>query len=140
MPRPSLAPARIAPASADSTEVLALLRRIAADLHTLAAAAHPAGSRNEDAALGGLLRAIHACIADRVFSAGDLLVHAALPVAADLHAAIVATVRAANARKVGKALARAEGRHLGGFVVVRMDMDSTGILWCVRRVSQTQSP
>ena len=132
MPKPVALP--IAPAAADpAQEVITLLRQIAADLHTLATP-RPAGIAADDAALCGLLRAIDAAVGDRVFSAADLLIHARLPLATALQAAIIATVGAANARMVGKALARAEGRDLGGLVVIRVDSDSTGILWSVRRV------
>ena len=108
----------IAPASADSAEVLALLRQIAADLHTLAAAAHPAGGRNEDAALGGLLRAIVATAGRVAFSSAELVEHAALPPAATLRAAIVAAVGTVNPRRLGKVLRAIEGREIGGLQVV----------------------
>lgn len=128
-----LARERFASPSADPAELLAAildeLRLLRRDL----AARAPAVS-SDDGKLGALLAAIHGSIADRIFSAGDLLIHSRLPIASNLHAAILAAVGAANARKVGKAMARAEGRNLGGLVVVRVDSDSTGILWSVRRV------
>ena len=121
------------PDSEPLAAILAELRGLRADLHLLAAGRRPELAP-ADAALSDLLRAIHDAVADRVFSAGDLLIHAALPIAAGLHAAILAGIGIANARRLGKALARAEGRNLGGLVVVRVETDSSGILWSVRRV------
>ena len=133
MPRPSVLP--IAPAAADSIEVLALLRQMAADLHTLAAAAHPAGGRNEDAALGGLLRAIAATAGRVAFSSAELVEHAALPPAATLRAAIVAAVGTVNPRRLGKVLRAIEGREIGGLQVVREGTDREGVVWRVAEVT-----
>ena len=63
--------------------------------------------RNEDAALGGLLRAIAAYCGDAAFSTRALVAHAQTMPA--LSAAIVSVVGILNARAVGKALKRVEG-------------------------------
>lgn len=114
-------------------DVLAAILRELVGLRADLAAARPAAP-HDDAAGADLLRAIVAAVADRLFSAGDLLIHARLPAAAPLHAAIIAAIGTANARRLGKALARCEGADLDGLRVVRVDSDSTGIIWNVRRV------
>jgi len=57
-------------------------------------------------------------------------VHANLD--AELRAAIIAACGVANARRLGKALARVEGFDLAGFVVARIAADRTGTSWSVR--------
>jgi hypothetical protein len=117
--------------SAQSAELVAEIRALRADLATRLT---PPGQCN-DTALAELVAVIEAQIGDRVFYVGDLLIHAQLPLAAPLQAAIVRAAGAMNARRLGKALARAEGLNLNGLTVVRCDSDSSaGIVWQVRKV------
>jgi hypothetical protein len=117
-----------------NAETVELLREIRDELRAIREAVERHGAQPQPDATAQLLRAIYAAVGDRVFSAGDLLIHAALPVAGSLHTAIIAAVGVCNARKLGKTLARIEGHELDGVRAVRVDSDSTGILWSVRRV------
>lgn len=107
--------------------------RLREDVRALAARAPVA----DDARVADLLAAIHGSIGDRVFSGHDLIVFAQLPEGAAVRAAIMLAISACNARRIGKCFARIEGRDLGGLVVVRVDSDGSGVLWTVRRVSES---
>ncbi len=77
------------------------------------------------------LRAVHAAVGARVFTAGDLAAHAALPGSAALRAAILAVCRGLGARPLGRALRRVEGRPMAGLCVERIGAERDGIVWRV---------
>jgi hypothetical protein len=79
----------------------------------------------------GLLRVIVAAVGDRVFTCAELVAHSTLPASADLHAAIVASVGAANPRKLGKLLRSIEGQDFAGLSVRRVGSERDGLIWCV---------
>jgi hypothetical protein len=112
-------------------ELVLEVRGLRADLAALAGAPRGDG----DGAAAALLAAIYGSVADRIFSAGDLLIHSKLPIGEAIDVAIVASIGIANARRLGKLFARIEGRNLGGYVCRRVSSDGAGIAWSVRRVS-----
>lgn len=109
-------------------EILAELRRINGTLTAGRPVAH------NDVAVSELVRAIYSTIGDRLFSCGELLVHAETVQATNLIAAIVAVCGAMNARMVGKALARSEGRIFAALSVRRRGSDASGIVWQITMV------
>jgi hypothetical protein len=89
-----------------------------------------------DAADEALLRAISEVVEHRYFSAAELVEHSALDVAAQLREAIAGR----NARKLGWALKRLEGRAIGGLVLYRTgDEDRGGLVWKVVQVRKPQN-
>jgi hypothetical protein len=69
-----------------------------------------------------LLPAVSADVADRAFSAAELVRHAEV-VACSLRAALDAAVVTSNARKLGKLLRAVEGREIDGLQLVRIGVD-----------------
>src|SRR5687768_13377671 len=95
-------------------EVVALLERIAVAVESLARP--PALPGTNDDTVAPLLQAIVTHAGARSFSTSELVIHAALPVAADLRAAILQAVGALNARRLGKQLKTIEGKPIARFM------------------------
>jgi hypothetical protein len=116
--------------------VLAEMREIRDEIRALRFAVERGRPRQriepDDAALAGLLRAISAAVGDNYFNSSQLAAHAALPDAAALHAALMEVIGAVDSRKIGKLLARIEGREIGGLEVHRLSSkDRNGVIWKV---------
>ncbi|MFO1196584.1 MAG: hypothetical protein U1E86_06375 [Burkholderiaceae bacterium] len=123
------------PAGADLAEIVGLLRRIADDLAVLRAHAEfrsPGGA--DDAAAASFVRETRIHVEDRAFSAIELAEHALLPASRALREAVEQAAGSLEARRIGRALARVEGRPIDGLRVERIGTDRDGIIWRVSRV------
>ncbi|MEJ7669576.1 MAG: hypothetical protein WKH97_12740 [Casimicrobiaceae bacterium] len=125
----------------DDRLAVALLTEIRDELraiHALAAMGRPnfGGTDAEPPiTLADLLHAIAATTRGLKFTVNELLEHAEVVAdrAADqrLHDAIIAACGGLNGRRLGKMLARLEGRELDGLRVVRVGVGRDGIAWRV---------
>lgn len=79
-----------------------------------------------------LLLAVAEAVADRAFSAAEVIAHARL-VDGALRAALEAA-GVTNGRKLGKVFRRLEGHEIAGLRLVRLGAERDGIVWRVSRV------
>jgi hypothetical protein len=88
----------------------------------------PPSAQNEQ-----LLIAIAAAVADRAFSAAEVMAHAVYdePLQRALAAAGIS-----NARRLGKLFRRFEGSDIAGLQLQRIGSDYQGIIWRVARTEQ----
>lgn len=109
-------------------QILAELRALRGEVRELRGlrAAH------DDQVIGALLDAIANTAGDLAFTARELVMHASLPDAAGLHAAIIAAAGALNARCLGHFLRAIEGRDVNGMRIVRHGADRDGVIWALR--------
>jgi len=108
--------------------VLAELRDISLRLERIERAAE---STSPDAAL---LAAISREVGEASFSAADLIRAAQKPHRAALAEAIHASVGQLDARRLGRRVARFQGRENWGFDVEHQGKDRAGAIWRIRRV------
>lgn len=106
---------------------LAILTELRAIRLALDARQQPAA----DAAMVTFVRAVHASIGPRLFTAGDLAAHAALAGSSALRSAILGVCRGLGARPLGRALRRLEGRPMAGLRVERIGIERDGVVWRV---------
>jgi hypothetical protein len=106
-------------------ELLAAMRAVLGELAAMRPAKHAHASAAADTTL---VASIVAVAGERVFTAGELIEHAAVD--AELCEALAA-VGARNAKRLGKALRRMDGVDLGGWRIERVGQDRTGALWRV---------
>lgn len=112
--------------------VLAELRDISARLERIERAAK---SVSPDAAL---LAAISREVGAASFSAADLIRAAQKPHRVALAEAIHAAVGQLNARRLGRRVARFQGRESWGFVVEHQGKDRAGAIWRIRRIGDSR--
>ena len=94
----------------------------------------PHGPHREE--LAALLDAIYRSVNGRVFSARELIAHAAIPANLHLRVAIEAVVRDRDAgRTLGSAFRKVVGTTLAGLRLERRGADRDGVIWAVVRVS-----
>ena len=114
--------------------MIELLRELVAEVAGLRCAMErPRQLQDDRAAVLEMLTAINSAVADRAFTARDILAHAALPQSWRLQTAIGAVVGAGSpARTLGRALRRIDGLALGGLSVQRIGENRDGAIWLVR--------
>jgi len=124
----------------ETTEVLALLRQISAQLEALpkaiAVAQHrgAALTRTDRQALERLLAAISEAIGNAPFTARSIVDDATSDGALGVALELAVGAMPANTRKLGKLLARADGFAVDGFTVRCEAKHKDGLLWRVARV------
>jgi hypothetical protein len=80
-----------------------------------------------------MLRCISEFVGDRAFSVRELIDHAGLPVAADLQAAIAASLGGTlNGKRLGRLFRQIEGRDVEGLRIVAIGSDRDGVIWALR--------
>jgi hypothetical protein len=115
--------------------LLEVMRELVAEVKGLRADLAARRGPTPDAQDEELLRVIAEHVEHRVFSAAELVAHAALESAVQLREVL----RGRNARKLGRVLMRLEGRALNGLVLYRNGEDRNGLVWRVSRVSKPQN-
>jgi hypothetical protein len=110
-------------------ELTVLLREIRDELRGLRALVERGRVEQPAApATGDLLRAIVLACGDRLFTSRELLEHA------DVAPALRAALGSVSARRLGKLLARIEGRVIDGLCVHRIGTTSHVVSWMVKAV------
>ena len=112
-------------------QALVLLRQIAADIAALRDIfqTRPARSGAVKDADAALLRLIWRFAGHRAFSARELLQHSTL--SPDFHTAILAAVRTANPRRLGRYFRRIENQDFDGYKMQCLGADRDGLIWQV---------
>jgi hypothetical protein len=118
---------------------IVLLKQILEELRELRVAYERRQPGDDDEALAFVIEAIYERVGDNVFVTSEIIVLANKtdPESRALHEALQKGLGTLNARRLGKALMRAEGRDLAGRVVVRVGDSRNGVIW---RISLASSP
>jgi hypothetical protein len=109
-----------------------LLRELISEVQGLRADLNRGRAPSVDSLSDALLPVLAASVADKAFSAREVIQHAAL--VDGLLRAALAAAGLVNARKLGKWLRAIEGRALAGLRLERIGLDRDGIIWRVWRV------